>query len=225
MIVPEIQPLTEGRHPPYPQGLSEEAATALERELRAAIQGEVRFDAGTRALYATDGSNYRQVPIGVSHARGRGGCGGHRGRLPPARRAGAHPRRRHQPGRTVLQRRGGHGLFEVHEPGHRYRSGAKLRPRAARLRPRRAAQRGREVPPDLRSRPGHPQPLHAGRDAGQQLLRHPRARWPAATADNIARAGDPDLRRLPMRVGRTSDEELERIIRRGRPPRARSMRR
>jgi FAD/FMN-containing dehydrogenase/Fe-S oxidoreductase len=40
-------------------------ATALAAELRAAIQGEVRFDAGSRALYATDGSNYRQVPIGV----------------------------------------------------------------------------------------------------------------------------------------------------------------
>ena len=33
--------------------------------LRKAITGEVRFDAGSRALYATDGSNYRQVPIGV----------------------------------------------------------------------------------------------------------------------------------------------------------------
>ncbi|HVS38342.1 MAG TPA: FAD-binding oxidoreductase [Gemmataceae bacterium] len=38
---------------------------ALEAELRKRIQGEVRFDAGSRALYATDGSNYRQVPIGV----------------------------------------------------------------------------------------------------------------------------------------------------------------
>ena len=36
-------------------------AAALERELR----GEVRFDNGSRALYATDASNYRQVPIGV----------------------------------------------------------------------------------------------------------------------------------------------------------------
>ncbi len=36
-------------------------ATALTRKLR----GEVRFDNGSRALYATDGSNYRQVPIGV----------------------------------------------------------------------------------------------------------------------------------------------------------------
>jgi FAD/FMN-containing dehydrogenase/Fe-S oxidoreductase len=37
----------------------------LARELAAAISGEVRFDAGSRALYATDASNYRQVPIGV----------------------------------------------------------------------------------------------------------------------------------------------------------------
>jgi len=37
----------------------------LETELRSKIEGEVRFDDGSRALYATDGSNYRQVPIGV----------------------------------------------------------------------------------------------------------------------------------------------------------------
>ena len=36
-------------------------ASDLEREVR----GEVRFDDGARALYATDASNYRQVPIGV----------------------------------------------------------------------------------------------------------------------------------------------------------------
>ena len=39
---------------------------ALEQALRARITGEVRFDAGSRALYATDGSNYRMPPIGVS---------------------------------------------------------------------------------------------------------------------------------------------------------------
>ncbi len=38
---------------------------ALERDLRARIAGEVRFDTSSRALYATDGSSYRQVPIGV----------------------------------------------------------------------------------------------------------------------------------------------------------------
>ncbi len=45
--------------------VSREQAEELAAELRARIAGEVRFDAGSRALYATDGSNYRQVPIGV----------------------------------------------------------------------------------------------------------------------------------------------------------------
>lgn len=40
-------------------------AGALERALRRKVRGEVRFDAGSRALYATDASNYRQPPIGV----------------------------------------------------------------------------------------------------------------------------------------------------------------
>ena len=38
---------------------------SLEAELKKSIEGEVRFDNGSRALYATDASNYRQVPIGV----------------------------------------------------------------------------------------------------------------------------------------------------------------
>ena len=40
-------------------------ARQLEQALRRTIRGEVRFDSGSRALYATDSSNYRQVPIGV----------------------------------------------------------------------------------------------------------------------------------------------------------------
>jgi hypothetical protein len=40
-------------------------AAGLEFELRARINGEVRFDDGARALHATDSSHYRQVPIGV----------------------------------------------------------------------------------------------------------------------------------------------------------------
>ena len=40
-------------------------AAALEQALRNNVRGEVRFDSSSRALYATDGSNYRQVPIGV----------------------------------------------------------------------------------------------------------------------------------------------------------------
>ena len=37
----------------------------LEKELKKTIEGEVRFDKGSRALYSTDSSNYRQIPIGI----------------------------------------------------------------------------------------------------------------------------------------------------------------
>lgn len=37
----------------------------LEHDLRAAVEGEVRFSAGDRALYSATGANYRQLPIGV----------------------------------------------------------------------------------------------------------------------------------------------------------------
>src|SRR5438874_13567203 len=50
-------------------GSSARAATvdtgALAEALRREIGDAVRFDNGSRALYATDGSNYRQVPLGV----------------------------------------------------------------------------------------------------------------------------------------------------------------
>jgi FAD/FMN-containing dehydrogenase/Fe-S oxidoreductase len=41
------------------------AARELESRLSTTVRGDVRFDAGSRALYATDASNYRQVPIGI----------------------------------------------------------------------------------------------------------------------------------------------------------------
>ena len=40
-------------------------AAELEAYLSKQIEGEVRFDDASRAMYATDASNYRQVPIGV----------------------------------------------------------------------------------------------------------------------------------------------------------------
>ena len=59
-------------HPAMPPGVRPDQrgawngdAEALAGALRARITGEVRFDDGSRALYATDSSNYRQVPIGV----------------------------------------------------------------------------------------------------------------------------------------------------------------
>src|SRR5437763_461978 len=46
-------------------------ARQLEAALRATIRGEVRFSDGDRALYSTDSSNYRQIPIGVVLPRDR----------------------------------------------------------------------------------------------------------------------------------------------------------
>src|SRR2546427_2470551 len=40
-------------------------ASELEQELKHTVGGEVRFDRGSRALYASDASNYRQIPIGL----------------------------------------------------------------------------------------------------------------------------------------------------------------
>jgi len=39
--------------------------SGLERALRHAVAGEVRFDTASKAMYAGDASNFRQVPIGV----------------------------------------------------------------------------------------------------------------------------------------------------------------
>lgn len=37
----------------------------LEADIAARVAGPVRFDAGARALYGADASNYRQIPTGV----------------------------------------------------------------------------------------------------------------------------------------------------------------
>jgi FAD/FMN-containing dehydrogenase/Fe-S oxidoreductase len=41
------------------------AHSELEARLKATLRGDVRFDMGSRALYAADSSSYRQLPIGV----------------------------------------------------------------------------------------------------------------------------------------------------------------
>jgi FAD/FMN-containing dehydrogenase/Fe-S oxidoreductase len=58
-----IEPLPQSSHAKpvdsFPQ------AAELERELKRTVRGEVRFDRGSRAMYASDASNYRQIPIGL----------------------------------------------------------------------------------------------------------------------------------------------------------------
>ena len=55
--------------PPRPDAISGQTLgidlNRLAAALRSRLRGEVRFDDGDRALYSTDASNYRQIPIGV----------------------------------------------------------------------------------------------------------------------------------------------------------------
>ncbi|MFE3457432.1 FAD-binding and (Fe-S)-binding domain-containing protein [Nocardiopsis aegyptia] len=44
---------------------SDTASARLRHDLESAVQGTVAFDAGTRALYTSDASNYRRVPLAV----------------------------------------------------------------------------------------------------------------------------------------------------------------
>jgi FAD/FMN-containing dehydrogenase/Fe-S oxidoreductase len=46
-------------------GVDEATRRSLERDLVQVLRGEVHFDGATRGIYATDSSNYRQVPLGV----------------------------------------------------------------------------------------------------------------------------------------------------------------
>ncbi|HEX8753852.1 MAG TPA: FAD-binding oxidoreductase, partial [Solirubrobacterales bacterium] len=48
-----------------PEGVERVDRRALKRALKESVEGEVRFDLGTRAIYSHDSSNYRQPPLGV----------------------------------------------------------------------------------------------------------------------------------------------------------------
>jgi FAD/FMN-containing dehydrogenase/Fe-S oxidoreductase len=60
-----MTPRTGAAHGSHTAAPASVDAAALAADLRTVVRGEVRFDEGARALYATDASNYRQVPIGV----------------------------------------------------------------------------------------------------------------------------------------------------------------
>ncbi|MCR4466219.1 FAD-binding and (Fe-S)-binding domain-containing protein [Burkholderia sp. SCN-KJ] len=51
--------------PATPFDASSDLVSRLVSDLRSHMKGEVRFDSGSKALYASDASNYRQIPIGV----------------------------------------------------------------------------------------------------------------------------------------------------------------
>ena len=67
-----MRPLQIDSGPPVPQADAARVdIVSLERALRAAVAGEVRFDRVSRALYSTDASVYQIEPLGVVVARTR----------------------------------------------------------------------------------------------------------------------------------------------------------
>ena len=47
-----------------PLGVADIDTRSLQRALEREVRGEILFDAGHRAIYSHDSSNYRQPPIG-----------------------------------------------------------------------------------------------------------------------------------------------------------------
>ena len=179
----------------------------------------MRFDDGSRALYATDASNYRQVPIGVVLPRDADDVVA---TVALARKHGA----------PILARGGGTSLagqccnvavvLDFSKYMHSIRelnAERKVRARRAGHHPRRSSQRGREAHAHLRSRSRHAHPLHARRDDRQQLLRRARADGRQDRRQH-RRAGDPHVRRraharrADERRGARSDHRRGRAARR-----------
>ncbi len=146
---PDGQVLREwDRYPP-------DAARALEADMERALGASVEFDAQAKALYATDASNYRQVPIGVVYPRSRDEaveavriCREHE--APIVARGGG----------TSLAGQGCNVAVCIDFSRHLHRvleidPQARLATGRARLHPRPAAQRGRSSWADVRPRSRH----------------------------------------------------------------------
>ncbi|MBV8202301.1 MAG: FAD-binding protein [Acidobacteria bacterium] len=190
------------------------AAARLAADLAASLRGEVRFDAGSRALYATDGSNYRQVPIGVVLPRDAGDV---EATVAACRRHGA----------PVLARGGGTSLagqccnvavvLDFSKYMHRL---VELDParRLARVEPgivldtlRRAAERHHlTYGPDPAS---HDRCTLGGMIGNNSCGVH--ALMAGKTVDNVEELEVLTYDGLRLRVGPTSDEELARIVAEG----------
>ena len=191
---------------------------ALERDLRQRVDGEVRFDAGSRGAYSTDASNYRQVPIGVVVPR-----------TIEAGVAAVAVCREH--GAPVVSRGGGTSLagqtcnvavvIDWSKYCHRVSLGRPGREdvhRRAGHRPRRAQRPAGAARADVRPAAGHARSLHPRRHARQQLVRVDGA---GLRQDGRQRrpARGPHLRRRAI-LGRPDQRRRIRgHHRRGRPPR------
>ncbi|HEX4085309.1 MAG TPA: FAD-linked oxidase C-terminal domain-containing protein [Chthoniobacteraceae bacterium] len=196
------------------------AATALAEELRERVRGEVRFDAGSRALYATDGSNYRQTPMGVVIPRDVDDV------LRTVEIAARHKA-------PLLSRGGGTSLAGqccnvavVMDMSKYFHEILEIDPRKrlARVRPGIVLDRVREAASKSQLTFGPDPATHnhctvggmiGNNSCGAHSVMAQFAGTGARTSDNLAGMEILTYDGLRMRVGETSDEELARIIREG----------
>jgi FAD/FMN-containing dehydrogenase/Fe-S oxidoreductase len=199
--------------PPMPAPWNGDA-TALEDDLRRSVRGEVRFDAGSRGLYATDASNFRQVPIGVVVPMDENDL-----------IAAVAACRRH--GAPLVQRGGGTSLAgqacnaAVVIDGSRHLRGILEIDPARRL----ARVRPGTVLDDLRREAGRhgltfgPDPAtHAWCTLGGMIGNNScgvHSVTAGRTSDNVEELEILTYDGLRLRVGSTSEEEIDRVVRSG----------
>jgi FAD/FMN-containing dehydrogenase/Fe-S oxidoreductase len=186
----------------------------LERELRRSVAGDVRFDNGSRALYATDASNYRQIPIGLVIPRDKEDVAA---AVEVCRRFGA----------PVLHRGGGTSLggqccnvavvFDTTRYMHHVLE-IDVKHKLGRVQPgcvldtlrKEAKKQGLTYGPDPAT---HNHCTLGGMVGNNSCGVH--AQMAGKTADNIHELEILTYDGLRMKVGRTSDEELSKIIAQG----------
>src|SRR5665213_2545810 len=189
-------------------------AAGLEAELRRQVRGEVRFDSGTRAMYATDASNYRQVPIGLVVPRDAADV---ERAIAACRSFGA----------PVLSRGGGTSLAgeacnaAVVMDFSKYMNAIVAidwEGKTARVQPGcvnddlrdKAEERHLTIGPDPAT---HDRNTFGGMIGNNSCGMH--AQMAGKTEENVEELDVVTYDGLRMRVGRTSEEELERIIEAG----------
>lgn len=188
--------------------------TALERDLRTSVRGEVRFDEGSRALYSTDASNYRQVPLGVVVPRDAEDviatvkmC--RRYKAPLLSRGGGTSLAGQTCNVAVVMDMSKYmnNILELNAREHR----ARVQPGVVLDHLRNAAeQHGLTFGPDPAT---HNRCTLGGMIGNNSCGVH--AQMAGKTADNIEELDILTYDGLRMRVGPTSDEELERILQEG----------
>ncbi len=188
----------------------------LEAELRGAVKGEVRFGAGDRALYASDAGNYRMVPIGVVLPRDIGDV---ENAVAVCRKYGA----------PIVARGGGTGipgqsvnvavLLDFSKYFHQIlelnpeRKYARVRPGIVLDELRRAANRfGLTFGPDPAT---HSRCTLGGMIGNNSCGIH--SMMAGETVGNVEELDVLTYRGLRLRVGATSERELEEIIQDGGP--------